>query len=158
MGHTNTRGFQLSTALTHWGRVTHICASKLTIFGSDIFRSIFVNEKFCILIEISLKFVPEGPIDNIQSLVQIMAWRQSGDKSLSEPMMVSHSAWNELTHWSLNKMVAILQTIYSSAFFEWNLLYFDAPFTDFCYQGSDWLNVSIDSGNSLGLSRWQATI
>ena len=21
--------------LTHWGRVTHICVSKLTIFGSD---------------------------------------------------------------------------------------------------------------------------
>ena len=24
-----------STILTHWGRVTHICVSKLTIFGSD---------------------------------------------------------------------------------------------------------------------------
>ena len=25
----------LNTSLTHWGRVTHICVSKLTIFGSD---------------------------------------------------------------------------------------------------------------------------
>ena len=25
----------LKTILTHWGRVTHICVSKLTIFGSD---------------------------------------------------------------------------------------------------------------------------
>ena len=28
------------------------------------------------------------PINNIQSLVQIMAWRRPGDKSLSEPLMV----------------------------------------------------------------------
>ena len=36
-----------------------------TIF-SDAF---FVNEKFCISIEISLKFVPVGPIDNNTVLV-----------------------------------------------------------------------------------------
>ena len=33
-------------------------------FIDDIFRCIFVNEKFCILIKISLKFDPKGPIDN----------------------------------------------------------------------------------------------
>ena len=33
-------------------------------------------------------FVPKGRINNIQALVQIMAWRRSGDKPLSEPMMV----------------------------------------------------------------------
>ena len=38
-------------------------------FASDIFRCIFVNEKFCILTQISLKFVPKGPIDNKQALV-----------------------------------------------------------------------------------------
>ena len=36
-----------------------------------------------------MKFVPKGPINNIQALVQIMAWRRPGDKPLSEPMMVS---------------------------------------------------------------------
>ena len=30
-------------------------------FADDIFRCIFVNEKLCILIRISLKFVPKGP-------------------------------------------------------------------------------------------------
>ena len=30
-----------------------------------------------------------GPINNIPALVQIMAWHRSGDKPLSEPMMVS---------------------------------------------------------------------
>ena len=40
-------------------------------------------------INIPLSFVPKGPIDNIPALVQIMAWHPSGDKPLSEPMMVS---------------------------------------------------------------------
>ena len=56
-------------------------------FADDIFRCIFVNEKFCILIQISLKFVPKGPIDNYPALVQIIAWRWTGDKTLSEPML-----------------------------------------------------------------------
>ena len=50
-------------------------------------RGIFMNEKFCISIKISLKFVPEGPIDNNSALVYIMAWRQTGAKPLSEPML-----------------------------------------------------------------------
>ena len=37
----------------------------------------------------SLKFVPNCPIHNILTLVQIMAWRRLGDKQLSEPMMIS---------------------------------------------------------------------
>ena len=38
-------------------------------FADDIFRCILVNEKFSILIEISLKFVPKGPIYNSPALV-----------------------------------------------------------------------------------------
>ena len=58
-------------------------------FTDYIFRCIFGNETYCILIKIPLKFVPKGPIYNIPALVQIMAWRRPGDKPLSEPMMVS---------------------------------------------------------------------
>ena len=36
----------------------------------------------------SLKYVPEGLIDNMATLVQIMAWRRTSDKPLSEVMMV----------------------------------------------------------------------
>ena len=57
-------------------------------FPDDIFKSIFLNEHVWISINISLKFVPRGPINNIPTLVQVMAWRRSGDKPLSEPMMV----------------------------------------------------------------------
>ena len=48
---------------------------------------IFMNEKFSILIKISLKLVLKGPIDNNPALVQIMAWRWIGDKPLSDPML-----------------------------------------------------------------------
>ena len=55
----------------------------------DVLKWIFLNENVWILIEISLKFVPRGPINNMPALVQIMAWRQPGNKPFSEPMMVS---------------------------------------------------------------------
>ena len=58
-------------------------------FPDDIFKCIFLNGIFNISIKISLKFVPKDPINNIPTLVQIMAWRRPGDKPLSEPMMVS---------------------------------------------------------------------
>ena len=57
-------------------------------FADDIFKCIFLNENASIAIKISLKFVPNGPINNIPALVQIMAWRRPGDTPLSEPMMV----------------------------------------------------------------------
>ena len=56
------------------------------ILADDIFKCIFVNEIFSILIKISLKFVPKGSIDNNPALVMIMAWRLIGDKPLSESM------------------------------------------------------------------------
>ena len=57
-------------------------------FPDDILKWIFLNENLWISITISLKFVPRGPINNIPTLVQVMAWRRPGDKPLSEPMMV----------------------------------------------------------------------
>ena len=57
-------------------------------FLDDIFKWIFLNENASISIDISLKFVPNGPINNIPALVKIMAWRRPGDKPLSEPMVV----------------------------------------------------------------------
>ena len=46
--------------LTHWGldKMAANCAD-------DIFKCIFLNENDYILIQISLKFVPNGPIDTI---------------------------------------------------------------------------------------------
>ena len=58
-------------------------------FADDTLNRIFLNENVRILIKISLKFAPKGPINNIPSLVQIMAWCRPVDKPLSEPMMLS---------------------------------------------------------------------
>ena len=55
-------------------------------FPDVILEWIFVNENAWITIKISL-FVPRGPNNIIPALVQIMAWRQPGDKASSEPMM-----------------------------------------------------------------------
>ena len=65
--------------LTHWGW------DKMV----TIFKCIFLNENVSIVIKISLKFIPKGPINNIPALVQTMAWHWPDDKPLSEPMMVS---------------------------------------------------------------------
>ena len=74
-------------------------------FADDIFKCIFLNDNIWISINISLKFVSKGPINNIPALVQIMAWRRPGDKPLFEPMMVSLTThicvtrpqWKEIT-------------------------------------------------------------
>ena len=55
-------------------------------FADNILRSIFFNENGCILIWISLQFVPECPIHKSVS-VQVMAWCQRGDKLLLGPIM-----------------------------------------------------------------------
>ena len=54
-------------------------------FADNIFKCIFWNENVWIPVEISLKFVPKCAINNIQSLVQMMAWRRPSNKPLSEP-------------------------------------------------------------------------
>ena len=56
------------------------------ILTHDIFKRTFLNENVRILIQIALKFVPKGSIDNKPVLVHVMAWRRIGDKPLSEPM------------------------------------------------------------------------
>ena len=63
--------------LTHWGR------EKMAAISETTFWNAFFNENVQISIEISLRFVPKGPINNIPALVQIMAWRRPGDKPLS---------------------------------------------------------------------------
>ena len=56
-------------------------------FADDNFRCIFANENVCILIKISPKFVPKGPIDNNPALVKIMAWHRICDMPLPGPML-----------------------------------------------------------------------
>ena len=69
--------------LTHWDRDKMDTNSQTTLWSA------FSLMKTCEFpIKIALKLVPEGPINNIPELVQIMAWQGPGDKALSEPMIV----------------------------------------------------------------------
>ena len=70
--------------LTHLGR-----DDMAATLADNTFKFKFFSENAFILIMISLKFAPKGPINDIPALVQIMAWRWPGDKPSSEPMMVS---------------------------------------------------------------------
>ena len=57
-------------------------------FADDILKCIFMNEKFYILIEISLQLVLKGQISNKAVLVQVIYWRRTDDKPLSEQMLI----------------------------------------------------------------------
>ena len=57
-------------------------------FADDILKHIFMNENVEIWIQISLKLVSKGQIDNKAALVQVMAWRLFGAKPLPEPMLI----------------------------------------------------------------------
>ena len=60
-----------------------------SILADAIFNCIFLNQYdgITITIQVSLKYVPRNPIDNKPTLVQVMAWRPTGDKPLPEPTM-----------------------------------------------------------------------
>ena len=52
---------------------------------------IFLNDNDIIPIQISFNYAPRSPIDNKPALDQVMTWRRTGDKPLSEPMMTQFS-------------------------------------------------------------------
>ena len=66
--------------------LTHLPLDKMAILADDIFKCIFLNENDIILIQISLKFVPKGLIDNDTALVDVKVSRRTGEKPLPEPM------------------------------------------------------------------------
>ena len=57
-------------------------------FADDTLKRIFLNENAGISIQISMRSVNKGPINNIPALVWLKAWSRPGDKPLSEPMLV----------------------------------------------------------------------
>ena len=63
----------------------------------DILKGIFMNEKFCILIKISLKFVPKDLIYNKLALVPVMAYpRLSNRTVLSMIFYGIYSRYNKM--------------------------------------------------------------
>ena len=103
-------------------------------FPNDIFKYIFLNENIWISIGILLKFVLKGPINNIPALVQIMAWRLTGDKPLSEPMMISL-----LTHICITRPQCVKQSFPAKQIP--TLMHLTLVFTGILY-GWPWLSLS----------------
>ena len=65
-------------------------------YSANILKWIFTYENLYNLINISglfsFMFVSNGPIDNKWVLVQILAWRRTGDKPVSEPILIQFTA------------------------------------------------------------------
>ena len=77
-----------SPADQYWLQLNSSPLDKMaTILAGNIFKCIFLNENHKIPIQISLKIVPRSPIDNKPALVQVMAWRRTGDMPLPELML-----------------------------------------------------------------------
>ena len=107
-------------------------------FGRRYFRWIFVNEKFCILVKISMKFVSKDQV-NKPLLVHIMTWRRIGDKPLSQPMLtrftdayLRHTRGDELSRdmYSKNgKMNAFTNTLWVTLYQYFILFVYIFPFS-----------------------------
>ena len=76
--------------VVHWHKICItlqvIIVGVKTLRQNNIFQYILLNEMFYILFQISVNFALWRPIIN-SALVQVMAWRQTGDKPLPEPMV-----------------------------------------------------------------------
>ena len=65
-------------------------------FTDDTFEHIFLNENVWISIEIPLKFVPKGPINNIPALVKIMTSHYVNQRWLDYRRIYASLCLNEL--------------------------------------------------------------
>ena len=118
-------------------------------FAHDIMKGISLNENVRIWIIISLNFVHKGPIDNFPALVQIMAWRRSGNKPLSEPMMVKLPTHAQ-PQW-VNSSSAIVPYVYRTysrlVLSQWEMALL-------CKDVSDYLCPSLESASDIGKPLW----
>ena len=122
-------------------------------FADDIFKCIFANEKFYILITVSLKLVPRSPIDHKAALVLVMVWHRVGDKPLSEPMLTwfTDAYMQHQGRWVYNTLRPIY-TFCRQHFWmrslEWKLLYVYSNSTVICSQGFNrqYVRTGSDSG------------
>ena len=75
--------------MSYWNPVSTLRPRQMTAghFAKGIFKCIWFCENLRILIQISMKFVRNGPINTKPVLVQIMACCWTGDKPIHEPIV-----------------------------------------------------------------------
>ena len=75
--------------VTPWPGIKQSPLVKMAaILADGILKCIYLNENGRIPIQISLNYIPSSPTENKSALVQVMAWRRTGDKPLPELMLV----------------------------------------------------------------------
>ena len=80
-------------AMSHFQKEVRMTSNTLrpeqngSLLADNILKYITFDKNCCILIKISLKFVPKGPIHSLSALVQVMVWRRTGDKPLPALML-----------------------------------------------------------------------
>ena len=84
-------------------------------FADDIFKYIFMNQKFSISIRISLKFVLKGQIDKKSALVKVMDWRRTGDKPLPETLLTQFI--DAYMHAALGDELTLMTLVFTWAYF-----------------------------------------
>ena len=103
--------------LTHWGRVTHICVSKLTIIGSDNGLSpgrrqaiIWTNAGILLIRTLGTNF------SEIPGKIHSFSFKKKHLKMSSAKRRLFSLGLNELTHLPLDEMPTISQTTFVKAF------------------------------------------
>ena len=153
--------------------LTHICVTRpqwvsiLTLeknryLADDVLTRIFVDEKFSILIEFCLKFVPTCAYDNQLALVHV--------NGLSPNRWQVVTWTSSLIHICVSRAqrVNTLRPRPNGCYFAddifkcfsliENLWFFYYNFTEICFLGSDWQYGSIGSDNGLASNTHQAII
>ena len=108
---------EVAVTLIHWGRVTHICVNKLSIIGSDNGLSpgrrqaiIWTNAGILLIGPLGTNF------SEIAIKIHIFSFKKMHLKMSSGVWRPFCLGLNVLTHWGRDKMDAILQTLFSTAF------------------------------------------
>ena len=137
---------------THFYKITNVKTGLIRVvfntlrprqngrhFADDILSAFSWMKMF----EFSLKFFPQGPINNIPASVQIMVWRPPGDKLLSEPMIFSLT-----THICVTRPQWVKISHYQGAWFYYALFYYGH------IMSSPWIHMAYFR-NSFGLLHWR---
>ena len=114
--------------------LTHLHLNKMAaILADDYFKCIFLNENNRIPIPISLKFIPRRPIDNKPTLVEVMAWRRTGD----------HQCWpSSLTQFIMSNTDMAVKRMHHHAIRAFNMCTYSIDIVSSCHLGSMDKNVT----------------
>ena len=100
-------------------------SNKMRTVKPDDCLPVWWNEKDNILIQISLKLIPEDPIDYKWIFVQVMAWYRIRDQRLPEP--ITYCVKPSTTYVHLNKYIAVSYRYFGIIFVQLQVFMISEP-------------------------------